>query len=291
MRNRRPKLTLLSMDRHSAHRLLLAVIAATALLADAGPVEAQRFGYGRSNTRVRPGDGLPDVSSGSFTYCRLAYYSVRRDGSGNGWTTDFPDADRNLMVRLPQLTTMKVSRWSHGEEGFAVLQMGEPEIYECPMLMATDVGELGFNADDAAILRDYLLKGGFFWADDFWGSAGWSHFSAEIQRVLPEYPLVELNAEHPLFNQLYVIPEVPQIPSANSWRGSGGSTSELGRDSERASMWAMMDESGRILVLITHNTDISDGWERENYSSDYFYTFSPSAYAVVINVLLWVMSH
>jgi hypothetical protein len=268
----------------------LAALAAGTLLASApASADAQRFGYGRTNTRVRPGDGLPDVP-GSFTYCRLAYFSVRRDGSGNGWTTDFPDADRNLMIRLPQLTTMKVSKWSYGEQGFAVLQMAEPELYECPMIMATDVGELGFSNDDASILRDYLLKGGFFWADDFWGSAGWSHFSSEIQRVLPEYRLEELDAEHPLFNQLYIIPEVPQIPSANSWNGSR-STSELGRDSEHASMWAMRDQTGRILVLITHNTDISDGWERENYSSDYFYTFSPSAYAVVINVLLWTMTH
>jgi len=276
---------------------LLLVAVATVLSAAAEPVAAQRFrgggrfGGGRTSTRVQPGDGLPDVMSGAFTYCRLAYYSVRRDGSGNGWTTDFPDADRNLMIRLQQLTTLRGSRWSHGEEGFAVLQMGEPELYKCPMIMATDVGELGFNNEDAAILRDYLLKGGFFWADDFWGSAGWSHFSAEIQRVLPEYPLVELDPEHPLFNQLYVIPEVPQIPSANSWRDGSGGTSELGRDSEHPSMWAMQDETGRILVLVTHNTDISDGWERENYSSNYFYTFSPSAYAVVINVLLWTMSH
>jgi hypothetical protein len=194
------------------------------------------------------------------------------------------------MIRLQQLTKLRGSRWSHGEEGFAVLEMGEPDIYKCPMLMATDVGELGFSTDDAAILRDYLLKGGFFWADDFWGSGGWNHFSSEIQRVLPEFPIVELDPEHPLFNQFYVIPEVPQIPSANSWNSSG-STSEMGRDSQRASMWAMQDESGRILVLITHNTDISDGWERENWSSDYFYRFSPSAYAVVINVLLWTMSH
>jgi len=268
--------------------VLLFAAALSALGADA--VDAQRFGGGRTNTRVRAGDGLPDVMPGAFTYCRLAYYSVRSDGSGNGWTTDFPDADRNLMIRLPQLTKLRVSRWSHGEEGFAVLQLSEPDIYKCPMLMATDVGELGFSSTDAGILRDYLLKGGFFWADDFWGSAGWAHFSREIQRVLPEYRLEELDPEHPLFNQLYIIPEVPQIPSANSWNGSGR-TSELGRDSEHPSMWAMQDENGRILVLITHNTDISDGWERENYSSDYFYRFSPSAYAVVINVLLWTMSH
>jgi hypothetical protein len=56
-------------------------------------------------------------------------------------------------------------------------------------------------------------------------------------------------------------------------------------------MWAVSDEDGRILVLITHNTDISDGWEREAYDDRYFYLFSPEAYAVAVNVLLWTMSH
>jgi hypothetical protein len=56
-------------------------------------------------------------------------------------------------------------------------------------------------------------------------------------------------------------------------------------------MWAISEEDGRIAVLVTHNTDISDGWEREAYSSEYFYSFSPSAYAVAVNVLLWAMSH
>jgi hypothetical protein len=215
---------------------------------------------------------------------------VRRDGSGNGWSTDFPEAERNVLTRLAELTTMHVSRWSHGEPGYAVVEATDPDIHKCPFIMATDVGELGFRLDEVDALRDYLAKGGFFWADDFWGSAGWAHFSDQIRRLFPDRPLVELTPDHPIFTQLYIIPKVPQIPSINSWRGSG-STSELGRDSERPSMWAISDEDGRILVLVTHNTDISDGWEREAYDDRYFYLFSPEAYAVAVNVLLWAMSH
>ena len=270
------------------HRTLLTLGLAAALLAGVAPAEAQRFGGMPS--RVRLGMGLPDIGSG-FTFCRLAYMSVRRDGSGNGWSTDFPEAERNVLTRLPQLTAMKVSRWSHGEPGYAVVGATDPELYSCPFIMATDVGELGFQQEEVEALREYLLKGGFFWADDFWGSSGWSHFSAQIQRIFPDRPLVELTPEHPLFSQLYVIQSVPQIPSINSWRSSGGSTSELGMDSARPSMWAVSDEDGRILVLVTHNTDISDGWEREAYDDRYFYLFSPEAYAVAVNVLLWALTH
>ncbi len=271
------------------HRIaLILTLAAAGALAAPHAADAQRFGGMPS--RVRLGSGLPD-KPGSFTFCRLAYMSVRRDGSGNGWTTDFPEAERNVLTRIGELTTTRISRWSHGEPGYAIVSATDPDLYRCPFVMATDVGELGFTQEEVHGLRDYLDKGGFFWADDFWGSAAWSHFVGQIQKVFPDRPLVELPPEHPLFTQLYIITKVPQIPSINSWRSTGGSTSELGRDSARPSMWAISDEEGRILVLVTHNTDISDGWEREAYDDRYFYLFSPEAYAVAVNVLLWAMSH
>ena len=270
---------------HNSLRVL--TLAATCLAAFAVPGGAQRFGGMPS--RVRLGSGLPDIPSG-FTFCRLAYMSVRRDGSGNGWTTDFPEAERNLLTRLAELTTLRTSRWSHGEPGYAIVEPTDPDLYKCPFIMATDVGELGFRQQDLVALRDYLDKCGFFWADDFWGSAGWAHFTDQLVRLYPDRPLVELTPDHRLFTQLYIIEELPQIPSWNSWRGSR-STSEMGRDSAIPSMWAISDETGRILVLVTHNTDISDGWERERYDDNYFLEFSPPAYAVAVNVLLWAMSH
>jgi hypothetical protein len=56
-------------------------------------------------------------------------------------------------------------------------------------------------------------------------------------------------------------------------------------------MRAILDEKGRLMVLMTHNTDIADGWEREGDNADFFYAFTADAYGVGINVLLWVMSH
>lgn len=272
----------------AARMALLFIFAVAGLLSTAEPAEAQRFQSRYS--RVRLGDGLPDRPLG-FTFCRLAYRSVRRDGSGSGWDTDFPEAEMNLLSRLPELTTTRVSEWSHGEPGYAIVRPTDPELYQCPFLMATDVGELGFDAEEGAAIRDYLLKGGFLWADDFWGSAAWRQFSTEIQRVLPDFSIVDLPPDHPLFSSLYRVSDVPQIPSINRWRSNGGSTSELGFDSRNPSLRAILDDDGRILVLITHNTDISDGWEREAYDSRYFLEFSSRAYAVAMNVLVWVMSH
>ena len=268
--------------------LLIQILATVGILTCAVPTEAQRSYRGRS--AVRLDEGLPD-RPGGFTFCRLAYASVRRDSSGRGWDTDFPQADRNLSTRLSQLTPTPVSSWSHGEPGFAIVRISDPEMYQCPFLMATDVGELGFDEGEVSTLRDYLFKGGFLWVDDFWGSMGWNQFANQIERVLPEFEIVDLPLDHSLFSLVYDVSKVPQIPSINSWRRLGGGTSELGSDSAMPHMRAILDDTGRILVLITHNTDISDGWEREGEDAEFFYRFSPDAYAIGINVVLWMLTH
>lgn len=265
--------------------VVLALVAAS-LLATAAPAEAQRY---RRSRMITLGSGMPDVP-GEFTFCRLAYTSVRRDRSGSGWDTDHPEGERNFLFRIQELTLVRASKWSHGENGYTVVRPTDPELFSCPFIMATDVGELGFLPDEIDVLREYFARGGFFWADDFWGSAAWRQFSGEIQRLLPDARLVQLTPEHPLFTAFYVIPEMPQIPSINSWRSSGGATSELGRDSEVPAAWGVFDEDGRMLVLVTHNTDISDGWEREAYDDRYFIDFSPKAYAFAANVVVWAMS-
>ena len=51
------------------------------------------------------------------------------------------------------------------------------------------------------------------------------------------------------------------------------------------------NEQNRIMVLMTHNTDIGDSWEREGEDRDFFEMFSPRGYALGINVVLYVMTH
>ena len=241
-------------------------------------------------TPVGPGLGLPDIPGG-FTFCRLAYTSVRRTESGNGWRVDFPRADRHILARLSELTPTPVSRWSEGEAGFAVVTAMDLDLYQCPFLFASDVGQLGFHPDEIALMRDYLLKGGFLWVDDYWGNHAWGFFAAEIGRVFPEFDIIDLPMDHPLFDIVYTVPEIPQIPNVGFWRRSGGQTSELGPASAEPSMRAILDDDGRILVLMTHNTDIADGWERDPDDDAYFALFSPDAYAIGVNVMIWVMTH
>jgi hypothetical protein len=250
----------------------------------------QGWGWG-GRVRAR----MPNASSydGAFTYCRGVYTSGRRDGSGNGWTTDYPDADINFSIRLSELTKTTISRQSDNEPNHLTVPITDPYFFQCPFVMMTDVGEILISAQEVKILRDYLDKGGFLWVDDFWGSWSWSAWESEIAKVLPpgQFPIRDLTPDHPIFRTLFEITKLPQIPSINSWRGMGGGTSELGDDSAEPHIRAITNSDGRMMVLMTHNTDISDAWEREAADPQYFLEFSPLGYTVGLNVFLYAATH
>ncbi len=246
------------------------------------------FSEGRWAAPIR--EGLPEVPGG-FTMCRLQFQVVRNMASGAGWSTDYPRGEFNLTTRLRELTTTWTSEWLNEDPGIAVVRASDPDLFRCPFLFASDPGSGWFDEPEVLALREYLLKGGLLWVDDFWGNAAWGYWTDEIRKVLPEFPIVDVPLDHPLMSIVYHVERVPQIPNIQFWRRSGGATSEFGIETEVPHMRAIFNDEGRLLVLMTHNTDIADGWEREMDSDAYFLLFSPDAYAVGINVLIWSMTH
>ena len=269
-------------------RLLFVVLALTL----AAAVSAQDyFSFMRGPRRAR--FSTPDSFDGSFNFCRLYYDRVRSEYGGQGWWTDYPDADTNFMIRLAELTKTRVSQDPDGQPNHLVVRADEEALFQCPFVTIEDAGTVRFSDAEVAGLRQYLLKGGFLWADDFWGTTAWEYWDAELARILPEreYRPVDLTPEHPIFRMMFEIDKIPQIPSINHWNRSGGETSELGVESERVNLKGIVDQRGRLMVLMTHNTDIADAWEREAADPRYFYLFSPKGYAVGINIFLYAMSH
>lgn len=266
--------------------------AALALLAAAATASAQ-FGFGRlpegPNVPVR--FAPPDVGDGTFAVCKLMYTSVFTEPQGVGWSTDYPYAGHNLMIRLSELTRTPISRDDHGEPNYWVVQMTDEALDRCPFTMAADVGTMGLSTEEIMGLRAYLLKGGLLWVDDFWGTAAWRQWTSQIQRVLPEYEIVDVPFDHAIRNMMYRIDTVPQITNINHWRRTGGETSERGYDSDQVNFKMIANEHGKIMVLMTHNTDTADSWERESEDREFFLQFSPDGYALGINVALYAMTH
>lgn len=265
------------------------ILAALALFLLPAPSAAQIWRSQEGRYRAPMREGLPE-NRGGFIFCRLWYDAVRSMPSGLGWSTDYPAADGNFVTRLEELTPIHVSRWKDGDPGIAAMRATDPDIFQCPFLFMTDPGSVRFSPEETEGLREYLMKGGFLWADDLWGEQAWRYFEEEISLVLPEFPIVEIEPGHPLLSSYYMIEEIPQIPSIQSWRRSGGRTSEFGAETAVPHIRAIFDHDGRLLVAISHNTDIADGWEREGDEPDFFFNFSPQAYGVAINILYWAMS-
>jgi len=301
-----------AFPRHPALHLLAVVVALSSLLAAltvyspriAGEEEGRgsRRG-GERGYRGRGGypyrwDGEPlgiprrDIFPGNvFTFCRIRYDSAgyRR---GGGWQTDYNASDINFSTRLGELTTNRVNRDKQGRIKHAVIRLTDPDLFNYPFIYLIEPGALVFSEEEIKRLRSYLLRGGFLMVDDFWGEAEWENFEYEFSRVFSpdEFPLMALPLSHEIFHCVFEIRKYPQIPSVHAWLATGLTYER--RDAEEPHYRGVFDKKGRMMAVICHNTDLGDGWERENWDETYFREFSAKqAYPLGINIVVYAMTH
>ena len=274
-------------------RVLCAVLAMATIVGAAAEAQRRRGGGGGRGFDFRMESPHPTSNDGKFQFCRVMFRGNRYGDGDGGWAVDWPAADVNLSIRFSELTKAPVSFDEAKQPNHFVVRLTDPEMFQCPFVMLTEVGGAYFDEDEAAAIRKYVDKGGFVWADDFWGEYAWQAWEEQIRKALPrhEFPIVDLPKDHPLFRAQFVMTKTPpQIASLNYWYNTG-STSERGAESATPHARAILDKEGRIMVLMTHNTDVGDSWEREADDPTYFYNFSVDGYAFGINVLVYTMSH
>jgi len=174
-----------------------------------------------------------------------------------------------------------------------VLELTNPQLFNYPFIYMSEPGDLYFDDAEVKALRKYLLNGGFMMVDDFWGGDEYDNFAAEMKRVFPKREPKELPLEHPIFHNVFNLKERPQVPSIGpatkgqmfEWRPGPDDGSEV-------HYRGLFDDEGRLMVIICHNTDLADGWEREGENHYYFKTFSePKAYPMGINIIIYAMTH
>jgi hypothetical protein len=236
--------------------------------------------------------GKPDsaLARDVFTFVRIKYSSTRRSrgwGGSGDWRTDYPDAELNLAYRLQQMTSLKV------DPDGKVLELTNPDLFNYPFIYIVEPGDLLFQEEEVKILRRYLLNGGFLMVDDFWGEREWRNFYDQIKRVFPDREPEELPLEHPVFHIVFDLKEKPQIPNVGlgTYSQYNGITWERW-DAQTPHYKAIFDDKGRMIVIICHNTDLGDGWEREGDNIYYFREFSEKkAYPLGINIIFYAMTH
>jgi hypothetical protein len=211
----------------------------------------------RGGRRVLPDDWQVPAE---FVVGRLMFPNYERGpfGSGRGdwqrggtaWTVDYPQGDRTFARLLDRLTTIGVRSVEQP------VNFDEPDPFRWPFLISGLVGSWNLTDNQARALREHLLKGGFLLCDSFYGSAEWDGFVKTLKRIFPDRPVVELAKDHPIFLTPFDLTERRQIPT---WQYLPRGYRE---DGDTPYWRAILDDDGRVMVLIAFNNDIADGWQR-----------------------------
>ncbi|MDP8979195.1 MAG: DUF4159 domain-containing protein [Acidobacteriota bacterium] len=225
-----------------------------------------------------------------WVFARLMYppgpndgYAGRFDGDWRQglslWTQDYPRADRHFSQALRRLTRVHV----RSVEQPVSLEDGD-DVYNWPWLYAVQVGEWGLTEAQAKVMRDYLLRGGFFMADDFHGAYEWEMFEKRIKFVFPDRPIVDIAEDDPIFHTVYDLDDRFQVPGeAHLYRGY--------KNNGVGAHWrGIFDDKGRIMVAISYNSDLGDAWEWAD-APHYPEKFSGLAIRVGVNYVIYAMTH
>jgi hypothetical protein len=227
---------------------------------------------------------------GEFVVGRLMFPQTRRGwmlGAGPGnwlnggtaWTVDYPEGDRHFARLLERLTTIDVrvvEQPVNLDDGI--------DAYYWPFLISGLVGAWDLSDEQVAKLREYLLRGGFLLCDSFYGPVEWEGFVTGMNRVFPDRPILELPDSHPIFHAVYDLTDRPQIPT---WQHLPLGYREGGADPH----WrAILDDSNRVMVMITFNNDVADGWQR---ADDYMYPQEAANLSISlgVNFAVYALSH
>ncbi len=158
-------------------------------------------------------------------------------GGGGDWYND-PDIIPNITEYLNR--TLKTD-FSNIE---AAVKLTDSNVYDFPFIFMTGHGNIHFSDREIEILREYLARGGFLYVDDDYGLD--ESFRKEVKKIFPGRDMVELPANHELFHCFFSFPEgIPKIHK---------------HDDLRPQAFAIYNDEGRIVLLYTYETNISDGW-------------------------------
>jgi hypothetical protein len=180
----------------------------------------------------------PHGAPPEMTIAQLQY------SGGGDWYAN-PSGLTNLLAEIRQRTGLPVSARP------AQTQLTDPELWTYPYLYMTGHGNVRFTAEEVQLLRRYLTGGGFLHVDDNYGLD--QSFRREIERVLPEYDLVEIPREHAVYHSFYDFPQgLPKIHLHD------------GKPSQGFGIF----HDGRLVVFYSFESDLGNGWEDADRHND-----------------------
>lgn len=133
----------------------------------------------------------------------------------------------------------------------ATVELGDPAIFNYPFIHMTGHGNVVFSEQECENLRKYLTAGGFLHIDDNYGMD--VYVRRELKKLFSDKDMVELPANHPLFNQKFGFPNgIPKIHE---------------HDNKPAKAFGIYI-GDRLVILYTYESDLGDGWEDQKVHND-----------------------
>ena len=217
----------------------------------------------------------------SSRYARFERWGRDWREGGTSWTEDYPRADRHFNLALRRLTRVQV----RSVEQPVNLDDGD-DVFNWPWLYAGLPGNWNLTDAQAAKLRDFLERGGFFLADDFWGPEEWDRFQEGLERVFPGRAIIDLEDGEKIFHSVYDLSGRYQIPG--EWARNRGVPY---RDGGITPYWrGVFDDRQRIMVAICANSDLGDAWEWAD-APHYPEKYSALGIRMGVNYVIYAMTH
>ena len=206
-----------------------------------------------------------------------------REG-GTSWTQDYPRADRHFAQAVRRLTRV------HARSSEQPANPDETDdFFNWPWMVAGEMGDWKLTPEQVKTVREYLLRGGFIYMDDFWGPEEWDRFDESMKLVFPERTIVEIDNRDPIFHTVYDLDDRYQVLGQWSLSGRGGWMAQ--RATGTVAHWrGIYDDKNRLMVTMSFNSDIGDSWE---WADDPRYPekFSALGIRLGVNFVVYAMTH
>lgn len=228
-----------------------------------------------------------------WTWARLRYTNNtvfggffgggRRGGGRSGsWSTDYPKGDRFLVEGLRRLTLVDARSVEQ------TVDLDETDdVFNWPFLYAVEVGRWHLDEEEAAKLRDFVDRGGFFMVDDFHGESEWSAFMESLEVAFPDAQVVDIPDEDPINRTVFELNPRIQVPGRQYVNSRD--TSERA-DGSPGHWRGIYDEKDRLIVVIVHNSDLGDAIEWADLPA-FPEMFSQAAFRVLSNYVVYDLTH
>ena len=267
---------------HFAFRISLVFVALLLLL-----LLSTAFAQGRLGAVPHSGSHEKQNPIGEYTFVRTIYsspYGGRGSRYGYGsWSVDYPEADYHFIIGVRDWAGTNLTISSEP----AQIPIMDERLFNYPIIYFVEPGYMELSGEEAERLREYTLRGGFLFLDDFWGEYEWENVEEQMRRIFPEYRIKDLPRDHSLFHCYFDLNEVVQVPGIHSWLGRGV-THEKGGIVPH--YMGIENKDGRVMVFIARNCDLGDAWEWID-NPRYPIKYGLAAYKVGINVIIYAMTH